>query len=175
MADFGMLGNSAQLHDRDRGAGFNSGGGSSTAMTTTMGRESRAQEAIRMKDEQLKVLTDQNSQLLASLDAMEEEANRIQTDKLSIDEENRRLKDQNFELRNKARAAETAAKKAVAEMADKDSQLKIMTDQNSELLRLLEQEEALLIFLSLKLLFAGFASCQRLTRHYSATRTSSWW
>ena len=70
-----------------------------------------------MKDEQLKVLTDQNSQLLGSLDAMEEEANRIQTEKLSIDEENRRLKDQNFELRNKTRAAETAAKKAVAEMA----------------------------------------------------------
>ena len=160
MADIGLLGNSAHMHNRNGGGGGGSGGASgfgsgnsngnysnNTALTTTggsssMGRESRAQEAIRMKDEQLKVLTDQNSQLLGSLDAMEEEANRIQTEKLSIDEENRRLKDQNFELRNKARAAETAAKKAVAEMADKDSQLKIMTDQNSELLRLLEQEEA---------------------------------
>jgi chromosome segregation ATPase len=124
------------------GASGGGGGGGAGAMVTSMGRESRAQEAIRMKDEQLKVLTDQNSQLLGSLDAMEEEANRVQTEKLAIDEENRRLKDQNFELRNKTRAAETAAKKALAEMADKDSQLKIMTDQNSELLRLLEQEEA---------------------------------
>ncbi len=150
MADIGLLGNSATMHDRGGGTaafGYGGGGGGgggqpSTAIVSTMGRESRAQEAIRMKDEQLKVLTDQNSQLLGSLDAMEEEANRIQAEKLSIDEENRRLKDQNFELRNKTRAAETAAKKAVAEMADKDSQLKIMTDQNSELLRLLEQEES---------------------------------
>lgn len=143
MADIGLLGNSATMHER-QGHAFAAGGqNNSTAIVpATMGRESRAQEAIRMKDEQLKVLTNQNSQLLGSLDAMEEEANRIQTEKLSIDEENRKLKDNNFELRNKTRAAETAAKKAVAEMADKDSQLKIMTDQNSELLRLLEQEEA---------------------------------
>ena len=72
-----------------------------------------------MKDEQLKVLTDQNSQLLRALDAMEEEANRIQTGKLATEEENRKLRDQNFELRNKARAAETQAKKAFSEMADK--------------------------------------------------------
>lgn len=65
-------------------------------MMSTMGRESRAQEAIRMKDEQLKVLTDQNSQLLRALDAMEEEANRIQTGKLATEEENRKLRDQNF-------------------------------------------------------------------------------
>ena len=42
------------------------------------GRESRAQEAIKMKDEQLRILTEQNSQLLRSLDAVEEEANTIQ-------------------------------------------------------------------------------------------------
>ena len=38
-------------------------------------RDSRAQEAIRMKDEQLRILTDQNSHLLKSLDQVEEEAN----------------------------------------------------------------------------------------------------
>ena len=31
-------------------------------------RDSRAQEAIKMKDEQLRILADQNSQLLKSLD-----------------------------------------------------------------------------------------------------------
>ena len=48
MTDIGLLGNAATMHNR---GGNNSGG----VMTTTMGRESRAQEAIRMKDEQLKV------------------------------------------------------------------------------------------------------------------------
>ena len=105
-------------------------------------RDSRAQEAIRMKDEQLRILTDQNSHLLKSLDQVEEEANTMQLEKLAIEEEDRKLRDQNFELQSKARAADAAMRKAQAEMADKDKQLKIMTDQNSELLRLLETEES---------------------------------
>ena len=111
-----------------------SGGGST--------RDSRAQEAIRMKDEQLRILTEQNSHLLKNLDAVEEEANRIQLEKLAVEEENRTMRDQNFELQSKARAADAAMRKAQAEMSDKDKQLKIMTDQNAELLRLLETEEA---------------------------------
>ena len=105
-------------------------------------RDSRAQEAIRMKDEQLRILTDQNSHLLKSLDQVEEEANTMQLEKLAVEEEDRKLRDQNFELQSKARAADAAMRKAQAEMADKDKQLKIMTDQNSELLRLLETEES---------------------------------
>ena len=108
----------------------------------TRSRESRASEAIKMKDEQLRILTEQNSQLLRSLDAVEDEANTIQMEKLSLEEENRKLRDQSFEYRNKARSAELAAKKARGELQEKDKQLKIMTDQNSELLRLLESEEA---------------------------------
>ena len=49
-------------------------------------RDSRAQEAIRMKDEQLRILTDQNSHLLKSLDQVEEEANTMQLEKLAIEE-----------------------------------------------------------------------------------------
>ena len=105
-------------------------------------RESRAQEAIKMKDDQLRILTEQNSHLLRSLDSVEEEANTMQLEKLAVEEENRKLRDQNFELQSKARAADAAMRKAQAEMADRDKQLKIMTDQNSELLRLLETEEA---------------------------------
>jgi hypothetical protein len=67
---------------------------------------------------------------LRSLDAVEEEANRIQLEKLSVDEENRNLRDQNFELQSRVRAAEEKTKKAQTEMMDKDKQLKIMTDQN---------------------------------------------
>ena len=45
--------------------------GRSTAKSTDdlrRARESRAAEALRMKDEQLKILSDQNSTLLSSLD-----------------------------------------------------------------------------------------------------------
>ena len=52
-------------------------------------RESRANEALKMKDEQLRILTEQNNQLLGSLDQAEEEANSIQMEKLAVEEENR--------------------------------------------------------------------------------------
>lgn len=106
-------------------------------------RESRASEALKMKDEQLRILSDQNSALLQSLDKVEEEANTIQMEKLAIEQENRSVRDNNFELQSKARAAETQTKRMVAEVSDKEKQLRIMTDQNSELLRLLESEESL--------------------------------
>mmetsp|Transcript_35927 Transcript_35927/g.67024 ORF Transcript_35927/g.67024 Transcript_35927/m.67024 type:complete len:1039 (-) Transcript_35927:285-3401(-) len=106
-------------------------------------RESRAAEALRMKDDQLRILAEQNSKLLASLDKVEDEANTIQMEKLSVEQENRTLRDNNFELQSKARAAETQSKRMQTEVADKEKQLRIMTDQNSELLRLLESEEGL--------------------------------
>ena len=106
-------------------------------------RESRAADALKMKDEQLRILSEQNASLLQSLDKVEDEANSIQMEKLAIEQENRSIRDNNFELQSKARAAETQAKRMTAEVADKEKQLRIMTDQNSELLRLLESEEAL--------------------------------
>ena len=106
-------------------------------------RESRAADALRMKDEQLRILSEQNGNLLQALDRVEDEANSIQMEKLAIEQENRSIRDSNFELQSKARAAETQSKRMAVEVADKDKQLRIMTDQNSELLRLLESEEAL--------------------------------
>jgi myosin protein heavy chain len=73
---------------------------------------------------------------------VEEEANIIQMEKLSVEQENRTLRDNNFELQSKSRAAETQAKRMQTEVADKEKQLRISTDQNSELLRFLESEEA---------------------------------
>jgi hypothetical protein len=55
-------------------------------------------QALRMKDEQLRILSDQNAQLLANLDKVEEDANNIQMEKLAVEEENRSLRDVNFEL-----------------------------------------------------------------------------
>eukprot|EP00605_Chrysophyceae_sp_TOSAG23-4_P002139 GSChrysophyteH1.ASY1.ANO1.2366.1 assembled CDS len=106
-------------------------------------RESRAADALKMKDEQLRILSEQNASLLQSLDKVEDEANSIQMEKLAIEQENRSIRDNNFELQSKARAAETQSKRMTAEVSDKEKQLRIMTDQNSELLRLLESEEAL--------------------------------
>ena len=90
-------------------------------------REGRAAEALRMKDEQLRILSDQNSNLLTSLDKVEDEANTIQMEKLAVEQENRSLRDTNFELQSKARAAETQAKRSSAEVVDKEKQLRIMT------------------------------------------------
>lgn len=118
----------------------------STAMSADdlrKARESRAADALKMKDEQLRILTEQNSNLLKSLDKLEEEANGIQLEKLAVDQENRSVRDTNFELQSKTRAAETQAKRMTSEVTDKEKQLRIMTDQNSELLRLLESEESL--------------------------------
>lgn len=54
-----------------------------------------------MKDEQLRILSDQNAQLLGNLDKVEEDANNIQMEKLAVEEENRSLRDVNFELQVK--------------------------------------------------------------------------
>jgi hypothetical protein len=55
-------------------------------------------QALKMKDEQLRILSDQNAQLLGNLDKVEEDANNIQMEKLAVEEENRSLRDVNFEL-----------------------------------------------------------------------------
>ena len=52
-----------------------------------------------------------HTQLLASLDTVEEEANIIQMGKLAVEEENRSLRDQNFEIQSRARAADAQLKK----------------------------------------------------------------
>jgi hypothetical protein len=74
-------------------------------------RENRSLEAIQMKDEQLRILTEQNSQLIRSLDTVEDQANSIQLEKLASEEENKGLRDKNFELQSRARSAEAAFKK----------------------------------------------------------------
>ncbi|CAN0021251.1 unnamed protein product, partial [Laminaria digitata] len=73
---------------------------------------------------------------------VEEEATRIQQERLTAEEENRTLRETVFESQGRARAAEEALKRVQVDAADRDKQLRIMTDQNAELLRLLEQEEA---------------------------------
>ncbi len=63
--------NNGTLHMASSGSLAATFKGRNTAKTTDelrKARESRASEALRMKDEQLKILSDQNASLLASLD-----------------------------------------------------------------------------------------------------------
>ncbi|KAF4321420.1 hypothetical protein BBO99_00001227 [Phytophthora kernoviae] len=105
-------------------------------------KETRAAEALAMKDEQMKILGSQNAQLLTSLNAMDDEIGTLKMHKLRLEEENRSLRDQNFELQSKARAAETTLIKAQTGIEERETQVRVLTDHNTELLRLLEHEEA---------------------------------
>ena len=66
-------------------------------------------QALKMKDEQLRILSDQNRQLLGNLDKVEEDANNIQMEKLAVEEENRSLRDVNFELQVRPHGPDSAA------------------------------------------------------------------
>ncbi|OWZ23797.1 hypothetical protein PHMEG_0001255 [Phytophthora megakarya] len=113
-----------------------------SSMTQKGTKETRAAEALAMKDEQMKILGSQNAQLLTSLNAMDDEISTLKMHKLRLEEENRSLRDQNFELQSKARAAETTLIKAQTGIEERETQVRVLTDHNTELLRLLEHEEA---------------------------------
>ncbi|KAG3254424.1 hypothetical protein PI124_g946 [Phytophthora idaei] len=113
-----------------------------SSLTQKGTKETRAAEALAMKDEQLKILGSQNAQLLTSLNAMDDEIGTLKMNKLRLEEENRSLRDQNFELQSKARAAETTLIKAQTGIEERETQVRVLTDHNTELLRLLEHEEA---------------------------------
>lgn len=112
------------------------------SMTQKGNKETRAAEALAMKDEQMRILGSQNAQLLTSLNAMDDEIGSLKMHKLRLEEENRSLRDQNFELQSKARAAETTLLKAQTGIEERETQVRVLTDHNTELLRLLEHEEA---------------------------------
>ncbi|RHY28811.1 hypothetical protein DYB32_005686 [Aphanomyces invadans] len=75
-------------------------------------KESRAQEALAMKDEQMRILSDQNTQLLATLNHLDDELQALKMEKVQCDDENRSLRDANFELQSRSRASEAVVKKA---------------------------------------------------------------
>lgn len=106
-------------------------------------RESRAAESLRVKDEQIRLLQEQNTNLVDALDRLEDEAQTICSEKAAIEKENQKLRDNVAEFQSRARAAEATAGRVQAEISDKERQLKILTDQHAELLRSLQSEEEL--------------------------------
>jgi myosin protein heavy chain len=104
-------------------------------------RETRASEALKIKDEQIRILTEQNNKLLEAIEKGEEELGAIQVENARINEENRQLRDTSFHLQNKAKVTSEKIEKLQNESEDRESQLVAITAQHSQLLKLLEAEE----------------------------------
>lgn len=96
----------------------------------------------KMKAEQVSMLSEQNSQLISSLDCAEEELGAIQLEKLTIEEDNKNLRKSNFVLQVKAKSAEGQLEEVKVGYDDLESQLETMRKKNAELFSLLEKEEA---------------------------------
>lgn len=106
----------------------------------------RAHEAVRMKDEQLKVLQDQNRKLLGTITDMEEEVADAKHKLAEVETSALKVQDENLQLRTSVQRAEEhgrleAEKHFQQEVEASQHQLRVMAEQNTELLRLLEAEE----------------------------------
>ncbi|KAL3770514.1 hypothetical protein ACHAWO_002231 [Cyclotella atomus] len=116
--------------------------GSCSIQELQTAKESRASDALKMKDEQIRILTEQNNKLLASLDRTEEELSTFQLEKLTIEEENRTLRKSNFELQIRTKSAEGQLADIKSAHEDLELQMSTMTSKNTELFKLLQAEEA---------------------------------
>lgn len=65
-----------QQHDTSKG---------SSGLGSVNSKDSRVAEAFRIKDEQLKILSEQNAQLLKTLDQLEDQNNRLSMEKLAVE------------------------------------------------------------------------------------------
>ena len=104
-------------------------------------RETRASEALKIKDEQIRILTEQNSKLLEAIEKGEEELDAIQIEKERVDEENIRLRETSFNLQTKAKVTSEEIEKLQSEREDREAQFVAVSAQHSQLLKLLEAEE----------------------------------
>ena len=106
----------------------------------------RAQEAVRMKDEQLIVLQDQNKKLLLTITEMEEEVADAKHKLGEVEVAALRVQDENVSLKASVRRAEDEGRLSAEQhfrqqLEASQHQIKVMAEQNTELLRLLEGEE----------------------------------
>ena len=106
----------------------------------------RAHEAVRMKDEQLKILQQQNRKLLGTITDMEEEVADAKHKLAEVETAALKVQDENLQLRTSVQRAEEngrleAERHFQQEVEASQHQLRVMAEQNTELLRLLEAEE----------------------------------
>ena len=104
-------------------------------------REARTAEALKIKDQQIRILTEQNNKLLEAIEKGEEEINAIELEKAYVDDENRQLRESNFIVQSQAKVNGAEFERLQEEERERDIQLKIITTQHAEVLKLLESEE----------------------------------
>ena len=80
----------------------------------------------KMKDEQIRILSDQNKKLIKAVDHGEDEIGAIQLEKLHIEEENRQWREANFSVQSKARVADGELEKIKNETSERDNALCIV-------------------------------------------------
>ena len=106
----------------------------------------RAEEAVRLKDEQLKLLQNQNRKLLQTIENMEQEVQDAKNSVGSLQSACLQAQDENIALKTEIRRALeegqlTAETQFQKQIETSQHQIKVMAEQNTELLRLLESEE----------------------------------
>jgi chromosome segregation ATPase len=98
-------------------------------------------EAGRLRTQQLSMLQEQNSRLLASLETSEGELGALRAAVAVLSDDNRSLKDALAELQGRERAQDALRQHLNTEMGTRERQLKTLAAQNAELLRLLDGTE----------------------------------
>jgi myosin protein heavy chain len=104
-------------------------------------RETRTSEALRIKDEQIRILTDQNNKLLEAIEKGEEEISAIQLEKLHVDDENRNLRESIFSFQSKAKVTTSEYERLKEGTEEREQQFTAITAQHAEVVTLLEAEE----------------------------------
>ncbi len=104
-------------------------------------RETRTSEALKIKDDQIRILTEQNNKLLEAIEKGEEEISAVQLEKLHVDEENRQLRENVFEVQSKAKVEAGELETLRNETDEREQKLRTISAQHTEILKLLENEE----------------------------------
>jgi len=100
-------------------------------------KDARMTDLIKSKDEQIRILSEQNRELTSSLDRAEEELTACQAAKATMAKENQILREKNCHLYAKTESSEGY----INSIAEMESQMETMSTKNTELFRLLEREE----------------------------------
>ena len=76
-------------------------------------KESRASEAMKVKDDQIRLLTEQNNTLLKQLDKLEDEFTAVQTEHKAMENENNSLNKNMKEMSTQLQAYESQYKQSI--------------------------------------------------------------
>ena len=104
-------------------------------------RDARSLDALKVKDNQIQLLTEQNNTLLNTINKMEDDFTTLQMERLNIQEQQESTIQNITELNIKLKASESHIKRITIDYSEKEKQLILLSNQNSELLRSLEHQE----------------------------------